>query len=104
MKLGVEPRQIYKWMRDPDFDAAYRESRWHALRLAIGGLARHSATAMNYLVHVVQEGEYEKNRVEASKLILDYAFRGIELEEVAARLAAVEQRQRDLIDVEAEGE
>lgn len=92
-KAGVNPNQIYRWMGQPDFNHAFREVRWAALRLTITTLAKSTSVAAHRLLLVAKEGQYEKNQVEASKAILDYAFRGVELEELAGRIADLELAQ-----------
>jgi hypothetical protein len=111
VKAGVNAHQIYRWLSQPDFNLAFREVRWAALRLAITSLAKSASVAATRLLLVAREGQYEKNQVEASKVILEYAFRGVELEELAGRIAqleaaqaAVEDDPAMLTDEEAENE
>jgi hypothetical protein len=88
---GVNVNQMYRWLNDDDFNRAFREVRWAALRLSITTLAKHTAVAAHRLYLVAKEGQFEKNQVEASKIILEFAFRGVELEELAGRIESLER-------------
>jgi hypothetical protein len=46
---GVNPRTLYRWMKDPEFDAAYREAKRAAFSQAIARLHQMSSAAVSTL-------------------------------------------------------
>lgn len=88
--LGVHQFQIYRWLKDVDFDEAYRDARWTALRMAISYLADNSWKAVRLLQHLVDEGEEETTQLRAATALLDYAMRGSEIDDLTTRIAKLE--------------
>jgi hypothetical protein len=95
---NVGVRTLYRWLKDPDFDAAYRAARRAAYSQSIARLQQASGTAVSALFKVlVDAGTPASARVRAAECILERAHRGIELEDLETRIAKLElvqDRQR----------
>ena len=93
--LNISPATIYRWLQDPAFDAAYRQARREAVRQAIARLQQVSGKAVDALLEVI-DTEYTPAppavRVSAAKTILEFALKAIEIEDLQARLEALEAR------------
>ena len=90
---GVHRATLYKWLKDPDFQAVYREARREALRLATARLQQISSEAVEALREIVGDRSQQgASRVGAARCILDYAARMTELEDFGERLARLEER------------
>jgi transposase-like protein len=44
--IGIAPNTLLKWMKEPEFDAAYREARRAAFRQSIARLQQASSAAV----------------------------------------------------------
>jgi hypothetical protein len=87
----VHVSTIHRWMRQPEFVAAYREASRGIMRHAITRLQRACRVATETLLAVMQDHEAPSIvRVSAARTILEMAVRVVELEDVGARLAHLE--------------
>jgi hypothetical protein len=85
-------RTLHRWLKDPAFDAAYREARRQAYGQSIARLQQGSAAAATTLLKVmVDAGTPHSTRVRAAESVLTHAAKAIEIEDIEARVAALEQ-------------
>jgi hypothetical protein len=90
---GVHRATLYRWLKEPRFQAAYREARREALRLATARLQQISGEAVEALREIVGDRSQQgASRVGAARCILDYAAKMTELEDFGERLARLEER------------
>jgi hypothetical protein len=88
--VGIAKWTAWKWMRDPDFQRAYQGARTETLRQATAQLRAAATKAVKALADICEGGQMEAARVSAARAILESAFRAHELEDLAARIAALE--------------
>ena len=94
--LGVNPATLHRWLQEPAFEAAYRAARREAVGQAIARLQQVSTAAVTVLVRVMaSEKTPPSTRVAAAKTVLDTAIRAVELDDLQARIAALEARMGD---------
>ena len=92
-KVGVGERTLYTWLGESAFGDAYRTARREAVGQAIARLQQVSGGAVAVLVNVMANPDTPPaTRVAAAKTVLETAIKAVELEDLAARLAALEQR------------
>jgi hypothetical protein len=90
---GVHKATVYRWLREPQFQAAYREVRREAVSRATARLQQISGEAVEALREIVGDRSQQgASRVGAARCILDYAAKMTELEDFGARLARLEER------------
>ncbi len=90
---GVHKATVYRWLREPQFQVAYREARREAVSRATARLQQISGEAVEALREVVGDRSQQgASRVGAARVILDYAVKMTELEDFGARLARLEER------------
>jgi TATA-binding protein-associated factor Taf7 len=94
------PTTIYKWLKDPMFRFEYEQAQIKYVDLAIGNLAGEVQSAVSALVNIVNDPETpNRERIGASRAILEFGFRGIE----ALRIKSSAQRaKRETEAIEAE--
>lgn len=86
---------LYRWLKDPAFQTAYREARRAVVQHAITQVQRATGEAVETLRSVMQDTTTPASaKVSAAKTILEMAMRGVELEDLAARIAALEAAQQ----------
>lgn len=86
---GVGARTLHTWLADPVFAAAYRTARRDAVGQAIARLQQLSGDAVATLAGLLGDSRPTIRLAAASK-VLDLAVRGIELDDLAARIAELE--------------
>lgn len=92
---GVGERTLHTWLADPTFSAAYRAARRESVRAALAALQRASADAVATIAMVMKDrAAAPAVRLAAARTVLDLALQAVELDDVLARLAALEAKQR----------
>jgi len=93
-KVGVSISTLSRWMTIPEFAEKHRAARRDSVSAATTALQRHAAGAVATLAAVMDNPEAPPAvRVSAARSVLDLAYRAAELDDVLARLAALEQSQ-----------
>jgi transposase-like protein len=94
--IGVVPRTLYRWLQEPDFCAAYREAKRAAFSQAIARVQTMTAPAISTLGKVmVDPAAPAASRVRAATSIVEFAAKAIEIEDLEARLKALEEAAKD---------
>lgn len=91
-QAGCGERSIRVWLEDAAFVAAYRAARREAVGQAVAQLQRLSGAAARTLGDIMESGAHASVRLAAARTILEMAIRAVELEDLAARIAALEER------------
>lgn len=90
--IEVAPSTLFRWLKDPEFDQAYREARRMAFRQSIGRLQQGATAAATTLLKMMVDPNVPPScRIRAADSVLGHAAKAIELEEIEARLAALEE-------------
>lgn len=92
-RVGVSEATIARWLRNPQFRAAYREARRQIVEAAIGTLQGATSEA----VETLRRNLHQKSgsvQVRAAIAILDRATAAIELMDLAQRVEALEIRSK----------
>jgi hypothetical protein len=88
----VPPRTLYRWLKEPEFDAAYRKAKRVAFGQAIARLHHMTGAAVSTLGKVMLDpATPPATKVRAADSILDHTSKVMEIEEIEARVAALEQ-------------
>src|SRR5262249_22091002 len=88
---GVAEGTLYRWLKDAAFQAAYREARRAVVQQAITQVQQATGEAVETLRSVMRDPEATASaRVSAAKAVWETAIRGIDLEDLEARIAALE--------------
>jgi hypothetical protein len=90
---GVAEGTLHRWLKDAAFQAAYRAARRQVVQHAIVQVQHATGTAVQTLLAVMQDPEATASaKVSAAKTILDTAVKAMELEDLEARIIALEQQ------------
>jgi hypothetical protein len=76
-KAGVSEATLHRWLRLPEFQAAYRQARRELVEAAVGRIQAATGSAVDALVTVAKSGAKDSDRVRAAVALLDHAFRGL---------------------------
>jgi len=90
-QCGVAEVTLHRWLKDTAFQAAYRDTRRVVVQHAIAQVQRATGEAVETLRSVMQDPEAPASaRVSAAKAILETAVKGIEIDDLEARMAVLE--------------
>jgi len=89
--LGIVPNTL-RWLKDKEFDAAYRAARRAALSQSIARLKQACGAAVSTLLKVMVDPDSPAStRVRAADSVLNHSAKAIEIEDIEARVAELEQ-------------
>ena len=91
---GVGERTLHKWLDRPHFAAEYRRVRREAFRQAVSLCQRLASSAVATLAKIMADAKAPYSaKVSAAQALLKFGREGIELEDLEARLSALELSQ-----------
>jgi hypothetical protein len=94
---GIGTRTLMRWLQIPEFQKAYREARRQAFGQAVARLQQGtSAAATTLLKTMIDPNTPASVRVRAAEAIFNHAAKAIEIEDIEARVAALEQAETPL--------
>jgi hypothetical protein len=90
--VPVSAKTLLRWMKEPEFDAAYREARRLAYGQSIARLQQAASAASSTLLKIMVDTNSPPScRLRAADSVLSHAAKAIEIEDIEARVAALEQ-------------
>src|ERR1700733_29776 len=90
--LAAHRWTLYRWLKEPDFDVAYRAAKRAAFGQSIARLNRLTSAAVSTLGKVMLDSAPPPpTKVRAADSILDHTSKAIEIEDIGARVAALEE-------------
>ncbi len=90
--VGISTKTLLRWMKDLEFDAAYRKARRLAFGQSVARLQQASGAAVSTLLKImVDPVAPHSTRVRAADSVLDHSAKSIELEDIEARVAELER-------------
>ena len=93
---GIHEKTLRRWLRkDATFQMAYRDARRQIVQQAIVQVQQATGNAVETLRKVMQAAEAPASaKVSAAKTILETAIKAVELEDLEARIVALEEAQK----------
>jgi Helix-turn-helix domain len=90
--VGISRRTLSRWLKTPEFKAAYLEARRSAMSQANARLQQASSAAVSTLIKVmVDPSSPASAKLRAADCILARGNQGLEAEDVMVRLDALER-------------
>ena len=88
---GIGTRTLLRWLTLPEFQTAYREARRAAFGQAVARLQQGtSAAATTLLKTMIDPNTPASVRVRAAEAIFNHSAKAIEIEDIEARVTALE--------------
>jgi hypothetical protein len=89
---GISTPTLLRWMKEPQFQTAYREARRMAYSQAVAKLQQGATAAATTLLKVMLDPATPASvRVRASECIMNHSSKAIEIEDVEARVTELER-------------
>ena len=90
--IGIGTATLLRWMKEPEFEAAYRAARRAAFGQSIARLQQGaSAAATTLLKTMIDPNTPASVRVRAAECVLNQATNAIEIEDIEARVTDLER-------------
>jgi phage terminase small subunit len=90
---GIAEVTARRWLKEPSFQEAYRTARRHVVQHAVARVQQATCMAVETLEAIMQDSEAPASaRVSAAKAVLEMAIKAVELEDLEARITALEQQ------------
>jgi hypothetical protein len=95
-QVGIGERTLLRWLQDDRaFQAAYRTARRHVVQHAVAQVQQATRTAVASLEAIMQDATASASaRVSAAKAVLETALKGVEVEDLEARMTALETQNQ----------
>ena len=89
---GIGANTLLRWLKVPEFQAAYREARRAAFGQSIARLQQGtSAAATTLLKTMIDANTPASVKVRAAEAIFNHAAKAIEIKDIEARVSALER-------------
>ena len=94
--VGIDAKTLLRWMKEPEFDAEYRNAKRAAYGQSIARLQQASSAAVTTLLKLmVDQNVPASTRARCADRVLGHTVKAIEVEDIQARLAALERVTED---------
>jgi phage terminase small subunit len=90
-RAGISEVTLWRWLKQPEFKAAYREARRQVVEKAVAQLQQSSWAASTTLLKLLASNS-DSVRLRAAEAILSHANKGLELIDFEERIAALEEK------------
>ena len=90
--VDIAPKTLMRWLKESEFNAAYREARRLAFSQSVARLQQASGVAVSTLLKMmVDSNTPASTRVRAADSVLNHSAKAIEIEDIEARVAELER-------------
>ena len=90
--VGINANTLQRWLKDPEFDAAYREARRTAFCQSIARLQNASGAAVTTLLKIMLDTNAAAGtRLRAVEVVLERGGQALDIEDIEARVAELER-------------
>ena len=90
--VGISANTLLRWIKDPEFDAAYQEARRTAFSQSIALLQDGSGAAVKTVLKIMLDSNVSAGtRLRAAEVVLGQGAKAFEMEDIEARVAQLER-------------
>jgi hypothetical protein len=90
--IGISPTTLVSWMKQPEFQAAYRDAKRAAYSQAMARLQQAVPLAVQTMIKLIADPATPASvRARAADSVVNHANKAIEIEDVEARVTALEE-------------
>ena len=95
-KVNISEKTAYKWLKDPIFQMHFKKLRLDFIKNTTGKLQANTTRAVDTLVKVMEnENLSALARVQSARTILEFAYKGVEIEDIQERLDKLEEQGKN---------
>ena len=90
--IGIGHATLLRWLKEPEFDTAYREARRAAFRQSVARLQQASGAAVTTLLKLmIDPATPPSTKARAADSVLDHSAKAIEIEDIETRVSELER-------------
>jgi len=91
--VGISEKTLWRWMKLPEFETAYREARREVVRHAVVTVQASMSEAVQTLRAIINNNEAPaSSRVSAARAIIDTGLKAVEIEDLEERISVIERK------------
>ena len=89
---GIGTQTLLRWLKIPEFGQEYRKARREAVHQAVARMQQATGAAASVVLKLMTDPNVPAAvKLRAAECVFDRAFKGVELEDIEARLAELER-------------
>ena len=89
---GVGTRTLIRWLKVPDFSKEYRKARREAVHQSVARMQQATGAAATVVLKLMTDPNVPAAvKLRAAECVFDRAIKGVELEDIEARVAELER-------------
>lgn len=89
---GVGTRTLIRWLKLPEFRREYRKARREAVHQSVARLQQATGAAASVVLKLMTDPNVPAAvKLRAAECVFDRAFKGVELEDIEARVSELER-------------
>ena len=89
---GVGTRTLIRWLKLPDFGKEYRKARREAVHQSVARMQQATGAAASVVLKLMTDPNVPAAvKLRAAECVFDRAIKGVELEDIEARVAELER-------------
>ena len=90
--VGISPNTLLRWMKEPEFETAYREARSLAVSQAIGRFQYATGAAVTTVLKImVDRNTPPRTQLHAAQIVLEHGAKTSEMNEIADGVRKLER-------------
>ncbi len=93
-QTGIATRTLHGWLREPAFQKEFRQAKSEILFNTVKNLTLVSAATTDNLHDILINSRSDAARVAAARLILEYCFKGHEIESITQEFEEIREEMR----------
>ena len=100
-EAGIGERTLVRWLTQDDFKAGYRAARYIAMEEAFSVMQKSCTEAAMVIIEIMKSGTNDFVRLQAAQNVIGLANKSRTIEELEARIDALEQARDTSATTEA---
>lgn len=98
-KANISEKTAYVWLKDTDFQMYFKQLRLDFIKNTTAKLQANTTRAVDTLVNIMEnENLSALARVQSARTILEFAYKGVEIEDIQERLDKLEEQGKDKLN------
>lgn len=93
-KVGVSAQTAYRWLKDEDFKREFQFLKRDYMKTVTTTIQKNTQIAVSTIVDIMKDEKLPPTvRLQGARTILEYGYKGLEIEDILARLDKIERMQ-----------
>ena len=89
--VGIGTQTLLRWLKIPEFNNEYRKARRESVHQSVARMQQATGAATSVMLKLMTDPNVPAVKLRAAECVFDRAIKGIELEDIEARLSELER-------------